>query len=84
MPSDEELITAIERNLERMHGYAQWHIGTTDRPGRIEAQRQFPGFWRSWAADSEEEAGHVMAHFVERGMEPDPDRGIPGHIVYLF
>ena len=84
MPSDQELIEAIERNLSKMHAYARWHIGTTDQPGRVEAKHGYPGFWRTWIADSEEDAGHVVTHFIERGMEPDPDRGIPGSHVYLF
>jgi hypothetical protein len=84
MPMADELIRAVEHNLSHMHGYAQWRIGTTAHPEHLRAKRGYPAFWRSWYAETENEAASVLEHFAQKGMQLDPDQGKAGAWVYLF
>jgi len=84
MASAEETIRTIEHNLEHMHAYSFWTIGLTNAPERREMDLEYPGFWRAWPADSMEDAQQIKAHFVERGMKPDPDEQKAGLYIYLF
>jgi hypothetical protein len=84
MASADKVVHQIERNLARMGGYAQWRIGSTDRPAGLESQRHNPPFLRKWLVDSDEGAAEVVEHFVEHGMQRDAEHGKPGPWVYLY
>lgn len=83
MATAQEIIESIQSNLAHMRGYNDWTIGICRNPRRTQQQRDDPPFFRSWTADSDEEAARVVEVFVKQGMRRDDDARA-GDCIYLF
>jgi hypothetical protein len=84
VPSDVEVIRAIEHNLTGMQACEFWTIGLARNPYAREAEIDYPAFWRHWETDTPEQAASVKSYFLHKGMRDDGSHGDSPLAVYLF
>ena len=84
MPTADDTIRAMEVNLMRMQRYQDWTIRCTSDPEHLEAELDYPPFFRFWQTDSIEDAKTVQRHFVAKGMQSEDDAGRTPLYVALY
>jgi len=84
VPSDIEVIRAMEHNLAGMQAFDSWTIGLARNPDAREVEMDYPAFWRYWETDTPEQAASVKSYFLHKGMRDDDSHGGSPRAVYLF
>ncbi len=76
--------TIIDEIKNKVTTYSSWQIGITDDLQRRKGEHDNPEHWRSWIADSEDDARSIEKYFLDKGMKGDIGGGISPNKVYIF